>query len=70
MGGCWHTFTYEYLNSNGVWVSITSNNGYTTHVDAFNTTDFENPILTTAIRITLHRNNLATGIIEWRVMGF
>ena len=64
------SYTYEYLDANGNWVMITDGSGYGNQVDAFNTTTFARPIITRAIRITMHRNNLGTGIIEWRVMGY
>lgn len=63
------SYTYEYLNANNTWVTITSGTGYGNLVDTFNITTFTTPIQTTAIRITMNRNNRGTGIIEWNVMG-
>ncbi len=60
-----------YLDENGEWVEITTDmmaeGGLATELDVFNTTTFTEPITTTAIKLQMHRNGLATGIMEWIV---
>ena len=60
-----------YLDENGEWVEITADmmaeGGLATELDVFNTTTFTQPITTTAIKLQMHRNGLATGIMEWIV---
>ncbi|BCN30059.1 Ig-like domain-containing protein [Anaeromicropila herbilytica] len=63
------TYTYEYLDNDGKWVKISSIDENGAKVDTMNQTIFQTPIKTKALRITMVRNKLATGIIEWIVEG-
>ena len=75
------SYTYQYLNSDGEWVTI-EGTGFGTERDAFNETVFNEPVTTTALRINMVRqatedtadgyaqgDTMATGIIEWMLTG-
>jgi len=64
-----NSYKYEYLNENGEWVEMTSAGGYGREYNKFNLTVFDTPVITKAIRVTMDRGGLATGIVEWIVNG-
>lgn len=64
--------TYQYLDSEGNWQTITTYPEADIVYSGFTTTTFENPITTTAIKVILEKqaeNYEGVGVVEWKVYG-
>lgn len=62
--------TLSYLQENGEWADITDAQGMGTDLDTWNTTVFQTPIITTALKMVLTPVSNSVGILEWRVYGY
>lgn len=63
------TVKYEYLDQDGNWQLFTNVKGLGVELNKYNTTTFD-PVVATAIRMTLTPQNLGCGVIEWKVFGY
>ena len=60
----------EYKNEAGVWVEIARKGTWTFEGNVTKTYEFETPVTTSAIRVTMqHTNNTPVAVYDWKLLG-
>lgn len=62
--------TAEYKNEAGAWTEIARKGTWTFEKNVTKTYEFETPVTTSAIRVTMqHTNNTAVAVYDWKLLG-
>lgn len=63
------SYVAEYLGEDGSWHDLPNAQGLGVDLNQYNTTTFD-PVLTTAVRVTITPAGLGSGVLEWKVYGY